>query len=119
MEGEVPMGHDKRQYRRFPIAERTLLGRLGQDHTVEIIDMSVGGAAVKAGRRFSIGSEQSVKIETPYGAIDVQGVVVRSRIFDVSENIQGKRMPVYASAMKFHEGSEERIADFLCDTILA
>jgi len=113
------MDHDKRQYRRFPMDAGTLIGRLGQDHTVDVINVSVGGAAVKADRRFAVGSEYAVKLETPEGGIDVQGVVVRSRIFDVSENIQGKRMPVYASAMKFHEGSEERIADFLCDTILA
>jgi len=113
------MDHDKRQYRRFPVAPGTLVGRLGRGHTVDVIDMSVGGAAVKADRRFSVGSEQSVRIETPYGVIDVQGVVVRSRIYDVAENLRGKRMPVYASAMRFHEGSEERIADFLCDTILA
>ena len=113
------MDQDKRQYRRFPMAEGALLGRLGQDHTVEVINMSVGGAALKASRRFSVGSEHSVKIETPYGAIDVRGVVVRSRMHSLWENIRGERVPIFASAMRFHEGSEDRIADFLCDTVLS
>ncbi len=113
------MDNDKRQYRRFPIAEGALLGRVGGDHTVEVIDMSVGGAAVKAVRRLSIGSEHDVKIETPYGAIEVRGVVVRSRMLNIRENLLGKRVPVYASAMRFHEGSEERVSDFLCDVVLA
>lgn len=101
------------------MAAGMLVGRLGQDHTVEVIDMSVGGAAVKAGRRFAVGSEYAVKIETPDGAIDVRGVVVRSRMLNIRENLQGNRVPVYASAMRFHEGSEERIADFLCGAMLA
>lgn len=113
------MDNDKRQYRRFPITEGVLIGRVGGDHTVEVIDMSVGGAAVKADRRFSIGSEHAVKIATPYGAIDVRGVVVRSRVLNVWENFQGKKVPVYSAAMRFHEGSEDRIVDFLCDTVLA
>ena len=113
------MDHDKRQYRRFPMDAGTLIGRLGQDHTVDVINVSVGGAAVKADRRFAVGSEYAVKLETPEGGIDVQGVVVRSRMLGLWENFHGDRVPIYASAVKFHEGSEEQIADFLCGAILA
>ena len=112
------MDHDKRQYRRFPIAEGALLGRLSQEHTIEVIDMSIGGASMKTGRRFSVGSEHAVKIETPLGAIDVRGVVVRSRMISVRENFQGKRMPVYIAAMRFLEGSTERISDFLYEAMV-
>lgn len=118
MRGEVPMDNEKRQFRRFAVEEKTIVGRLGSDHTVGIIDMSVGGAAVKADRRFPVGSEHEVRIETQHGALDVQGVVVRSRIYSLWENLQGERQPVYAAAMKFHEGSEDLIADFLTGAIL-
>jgi hypothetical protein len=113
------MEHEKRQYRRFPMDAGTLIGRLDHDHTVDIMDMSVGGAAVKADRRLTVGSEYAMKLETPDGGIAVKGVVVRSRMLGIWENFQGERVPIYASAVKFREGSEEQIADFLCGAILA
>jgi len=113
------MEHDKRQYRRFPMSAGKLVGRLDGDHTVDVIDMSVGGAALKADRRFAVGSEFVVKIETPESGIDVQGVIVRSHMLGVWQNFHGERVPIYASAVKFREGTEERIADFLCGAILA
>jgi hypothetical protein len=113
------MGQEKRQYKRFPMPAGILIGRLDQVHTVDVLDMSVSGAALKVNRRFSVGSEFAMKFATPDIDIDVQGVIVRSRMVTIWENFHGARIPVYASAVRFHEGSEERIADFLCGAILA
>ena len=113
------MGQEKRQYKRFPVPAGALIGRLDQVHTVDVLDVSVSGAALKVERRFSVGSEFAMKLETPDSGIDVQGVIVRSRMLTIRETFHGARVPIYASAVRFHEGSEERIADFLCGAILA
>jgi hypothetical protein len=113
------MDREKRQHRRFSMSAGKLVGRLGAVHTADVIDISVGGAALKADRRFAVGSEFGVKIEAPEGDMHVQGVIIRSHMLGVWRNLRGEQVPIYASAVKFREGSEERIADFLCGVILA
>jgi len=113
------MGQEKRQYKRFPIPAGTLIGRLDQVHTVDVLDMSVSGAALKVDRRIPVGHEFSMKLESMDSGIDVQGVIVRSRMLTIWENFRGARVPIYASAVRFREGSEDQIADFLCVAIQA
>jgi PilZ domain len=110
---------EKRVYRRFRLREGALVGRLDRGPYVDVVDLSVGGAGLRTDQRFAVGSEHALRLEIPEGGIDVQGVVVRSRVIGTGELYRGEQATVFAAAMHFREGSEDQIADFICGAILA
>ena len=111
---------EKRNYRRFKLREGALVGSLeDRAETVDVVDLSVGGAALRTDMRFSVGSECAIRFEIPEGSIDVTGIVVRSRMIGTGEVFRGERGPVFSAAMHFREGSEDQIADFICCAMLA
>ena len=113
------LAHDMRQYKRFKVPQEGLLvGRLDDDLIVEIVDLSTGGIAMKAGSRLSVGREYFMRIHDRKNKLEVRGTVVRSQILENRQTVVGKGGPVYASAMRLHEGAEDRVADFICDTLL-
>ena len=75
------------------------------------IPVLASGDTVRVHSRIVEGDRERIQV--------VQGVIVRSHMLGVWQNFHGERVPIYASAVKFREGTEERIADFLCGAILA
>ena len=66
----------KRRYRRFKLRKGALVGRIDKDQAVDVVDIGVGGAGLKADRSFAVGSECSVRLGIPEGGVDVKGVIV-------------------------------------------
>ena len=109
---------DKRHTKRFKVTLEGLIGRLDDGHLVDIIDLGVGGIAIKSSRRLVVGKEYLVRLDAGRHSLEVRGAVVWSRIVDNKESPIGKRRPVYASAMRLHAGSEDQVTDFICDALL-
>ena len=112
------MARDKRQHKRFKVRPEGLIGRLNDDHFVDIIDVSVGGIAMKAGSRLVVGREYFMRLHDRWNSLDVQGTIVRSRLVEKKETLFGQTGPVYSSAMRLQEGLEDQVVDFICDTLL-
>ena len=112
------LAKDKRHSKRFKVALEGLTGRLDDDHLVDIIDLGVGGIAIKSNRRLVVGKEYLVRLHSGRHNLEVRGTVVWSRIVDNKESPIGMQSPVYASAMRLHTGSEDRVTDFICDALL-
>jgi hypothetical protein len=112
------LARDKRQNKRFKVRHEGLIGRLDEDHFVDIIDLSVGGVAMKAGSRLVVGREYFMRLHDRRKSIEVRGTIVRSRIVETRQVLFGQRRPVYASAMRLQEGLEDQVIDFICDTLL-
>jgi hypothetical protein len=115
----VDVAQNKRQHKRFKMSLDSLIGRLDDGQFVDIIDLSVGGIAIKSDRRFPVGKEYLIRLNAGQHSLEVRGTVVWSRIVDHGEAPFGQQSPVYASAMRLQEGSEDRITDFICDALLA
>ncbi len=103
---------EKRRHRRFGLELLEVSGKLSQADNVEIIDMSFGGVAVKVNRRLNIGKEYPLKLEDKRNSIDVKGIVARCRLSVIEEGVS-----IYTAGMKFEEGSVEKIAAFVRDSI--
>jgi hypothetical protein len=73
---------------------------------------------LRAGRRLTPGREYTMRCGGSLNGVEVQGIVIRSRLLSSEESFHGTRVFVYSAAMRFREGSEDRIADFICDAIL-
>jgi hypothetical protein len=110
--------HNKRQHKRFKVPVESLACRLDDDQLVDIIDLSVGGIAIRSGRRLTVGREYCMRLHALRQSLEVRATVVWSRIADNEESLLGRRGPVYTSAMRLQEGSEDRVTDFICDALL-
>ncbi len=104
---------DKRQYKRYSLDVIEINGKMSLADKVEIIDISVGGVALKADRRLNPGREYMLKLGEKGKSIDVTGVIVRSILSGIEERADGERVTIYTAGMRFKEGSEVKIADFL------
>jgi hypothetical protein len=112
------LAQDKRQHKRFKVPQEGLIGRLDDGKLVDIIDLSVGGIAMKAGSRLAVGREYFMRLYVRRNGLEVRGTVVRCRIAGKKETLFGQQGLVYASAMRFQEGWEDRVVDFICDALL-
>ncbi len=113
------MMSDKRQHRRFGLELLDIKGALSLTDKAEIIDMSFGGVALRVERRLSVGKDCVFTIKNNVAAIDMNGTVVRCTLKGFEERSNGKRVPIYATGMRFEEGSTDRVADFIRDSIMA
>ena len=102
---------NKREHTRFDLID--LQGKMILANKVEIVDISLGGVALKVDRRLNVGEEYMIKLGDKARSIDVKGVVVRANVVGMEAGPDGKSVLIYAAGMKFKEGSEEKITAFL------
>ncbi len=104
---------DKRRHKRFKLDIIEINGKMSLADKVHIIDISLGGIAVKADRRLNIGREYTIRLEDKGKSIDVKGVVVRSELSGIEEREKGERVSIYTAGMLFKDGQAPKISQFL------
>ncbi len=107
---------DKRRFRRFTVDVMEINGKLILANEVEILDISVGGASVRADRRLNIGNEYTLKIEDRMKAVSLKGEVVWSVLSEVRKAPGGEMVPIYTAGMRFSDMSVENamaLKDFI------
>ena len=102
---------ERRRYARFSV-ER-LHGTLISASEVEILNMSISGAAVKVDRRLGIGSRYNLRLDLENGGLSVQTEVVWSVLTEFHRNEDGEEMPVYAAGLRFLDVLTPRIERLL------
>jgi hypothetical protein len=110
---------DKRRHKRFRLDIAEINGRMSLAEKVEIIDISVGGVALKADRRLNPGREYVLRLGDKWKSLEVIGVVVRSALSGFEARSDGGQVAVYTAGMKFKEGASEAIAEFLKSVTLS
>jgi hypothetical protein len=80
---------------------------------VEIIDISLGGVAVKADRKLNIGKEYLMTVEAEGKVIKVKGIVVRSELSGIEERADGGKITVYSAGILFKDGFAGKVEEFL------
>jgi Tfp pilus assembly protein PilZ len=104
---------DKRRHKRFKLDVIEINGKMSLADKVKIIDISLGGIAIKADRRLNIGREYTIRLEDKGKIIDVKGVVVRSELSGIEERNKGEQVSIYKAGMLFKEGQAAKIDHFL------
>jgi len=102
---------NKREFKRFDLIE--IQGKMTMANKVEIVDISLGGLAIKADRKLDLNREYVIKLGDKGDSIDVRCVVVRSTLVGMEQNADGESVLIYAAGMKFKEGQEDKIKSFL------
>jgi hypothetical protein len=107
------MTYDKRRHKRFRSDLMELYGKMILAQKVEIIDISLSGAALKTDRKLNIGREYPLRLVWKGKTLDVWGVVVRSELIESEEGDSGKNVSKYESGVMFKDASSNTIADFI------
>jgi hypothetical protein len=107
------MMQDKRRHKRFKLDLTEINGKMILADKVEIIDIGLGGVALKADRRLNIGKEYVVRLGDKGREIDVRGVIVRSELSGIEERPNRGKVSIYTAGMMFKEGQADTVADFL------
>lgn len=102
-----------RKHKRFNLDLIDLISKVSLVSKVEIIDISLGGVALKADRKLDIGKECSVMLEFKGKHIHVRGIVVRSELSRIEEKADGETTAIYSAGLFFKEESADKVKDFL------
>src|SRR5512147_2442878 len=104
---------DQRRYKRFKLDILEINGKMILADRVEILDISLGGVALKTDRRLNVGKEYLIKLGDKGKSIDVKGIIVRCELSTIEERSNGARISIYTAGMMFKDVSPDTIADFL------
>jgi Tfp pilus assembly protein PilZ len=104
---------DGRQYKRYSLDIIEIHGKMSLTDKVEILDISLGGIALRADRRLNIGREYLIKLQKKGKTLDVKGTVVRSELSGIEDRDHGEKTSIYTAGLVFKEGFADKIADFL------
>lgn len=104
---------DKRHHKRFRLEAFDVDGKVILATKVEIIDISMGGLAIKADRRLNIGNAYVIRLEDREKVISLKGVVVWSLLSGNTAGPDGDVIPVYTAGMELKDLSAEKAVDLL------
>jgi hypothetical protein len=104
---------DKRKHKRFKVDVMEVNGKISLAEKVEIIDISIGGVALKSDRRLNFGKEIVLKLVDKATSIDVKGMVVRSELSGMEERANGEKVIVYRVGMMFKNDQTDKVSQFL------
>lgn len=88
-------------------------GQISLSDKVEILDISLGGIALKVDRRLNIGREYLLKLREDEQTLEVKCIVARTELSGIEQRANGESVSIYTTGMIFKEGSTDRIAEFL------
>lgn len=92
------MSQEQRRHPRFTVED--VRGHLVLASKVEILNLSLGGVAVRADRRLNIGASYTLKLEMGDRFIAMQGHVVWSVLSGMAR-VKGEDVPQYSAGLKF------------------
>jgi Tfp pilus assembly protein PilZ len=104
---------EKRRHKRYNLDLIDVNGKMGLTDKVEVLDISLGGIALKADRRLNIGKEYMIKLQEKGKTLDVKGIVVRSELSGIEARSHGEMASIYTAGLVFKDGFVDKIADFL------
>lgn len=102
---------ERRRHPRFTV--ENIHGRLIAESEVDILNMSVSGAAIKVERRLTMGNRYNLKLDRDGTVLTVETEVVWSVLTEFRKSEGGEEVPVYSAGLKFLDVLTPRIAEIL------
>ncbi len=102
-----------RRHKRYQLDLVDLNTKMSLIGKVEIIDISLGGVALKADRKLNIGKECLMMLGYEGQHINLKGIVVRSELSGIEERSDGEKVTIYSAGILFKEESAGKVKDFL------
>ncbi len=103
---------DMRKHKRFKLDLIDMSSKMSLIGKVEIIDISLGGVALKADRKLNIGKECLLMLGYEDRHINVKGIVVRSELSGIEERGEGEKATIYSAGILFKDESADKVKVF-------
>ena len=104
-------GPDKRRrHPRFTVED--VRGELVFTSSVEVLNLSLGGVAIRADRRLNIGASYTLKLEMGDHFVAVQGVVVWA-VLSGRRKAHGEHVPEYSAGLKFVDVLTDKVVGLM------
>jgi hypothetical protein len=100
--------HDRRPHKRYTVDLLDITSALIEANGIKIINISEKGIALRASRRLNIGETYILKIRSEDTILNLQGVVVWSRISQIRKSHHSNTIPVYTAGVEFTELSNDK-----------
>jgi hypothetical protein len=101
---------DKRKFPRFSVSG--IQGRVSFSTSVEILNLSLGGVAIKADRRLELGQVYLLRLDLGDRELDVEGIAVWSKLSGLAE-VDGGSVPEYSAGFRFTDVLTEKVQDLV------
>jgi hypothetical protein len=105
------MDTDRRRHFRFSVHD--VRGKLVSASTVTIMNLSLGGVALKADKRLNIGSPYNLRLEVARKSVVVQGVVVWCILSGIRPEGGQEGVPEYSAGLRFTDVLSEKMEELL------
>lgn len=102
-----------RRHKRYRLDLIEVNGQISLADKVEILDISLGGIALKVDRRLNLGREYLLKLREADRTLEVKCIVVRAELSSIEQRAGGESVSIYTAGMAYKEGSSIRVAEFL------
>ncbi len=102
-----------RRHKRYGLDLIDVKGKMSLSEKVEILDISLGGVALKSDRRLNPGREYMINLHDKGKTLNVTGMIVRSELSGMEVRANGERVSIYAAGMQFKDGLTDQVSDFL------
>ena len=79
---------------------------------VDVINLSLGGVAIRAKRRLNIGSEYALTLNVDDRELRVKGVVVWSTLSDIARRGE-ETVPYYSAGLRFSDVLSQKVQDLI------
>ena len=90
-----------------------LHGTMTSASQVEILNMSISGAAIRLDRNLRVGGEYSLRLELNDTVLAVKGLVVWSVLSEIQKGREDETKPFYSAGMKFKDVLSQRLMELL------
>lgn len=101
----------KRRHKRYQV--EGVHGNMLFASEVNILNLSLGGAAIEADKRLNIGREYTLKLDHKGKIISIRGLVVWSVISRNRATPEGEFVPIYQAGIQFLDVLNEKSRDLL------
>ncbi len=110
------MGHnsESRKCRRYAV--EGLRGNVLNSTDLDILNISIDGAAIETPKRLELNREYTFKIKSQDGIVNIKGYVVWAKLISKEQKGSDTMMPVYRVGIRFTETLSEKakaLADFI------
>lgn len=116
MSGQQHERTERRKCKRCNLDRNKVNGEMILSRVVTVLDMSVGGIALKVDRQLRIGSEIFLNLHDKDKIITVEAGVVRSALSESESDSLGNVIPIYTVGLEFKNISQRltnEIAEFI------
>jgi c-di-GMP-binding flagellar brake protein YcgR len=99
---------ERRPHKRYKIDLLDVTSAMIQTSEAEIINISLGGIALRANRRLNMGEKYTLRIKSKDTGLNLKGIVIWSQISNIRKGPGGNTVPVYTAGIEFVDASDHK-----------